>query len=270
VKVLRNIYLQRELLLNLTLRELRTKYRRSFLGWTWSMLNPLATIVVFTFVFKVLFKAQPEPGDPSGIDSFALFMLSGLIPWGFFSLVTSLGLGSILGNPTLVRKVSFQREILVISQVLFAFVQFSIEMAIVATVIGLASGFWVLLYIPQVLLLMVLLALFACGVALALGVLTVYFRDLTYLWTIVLQLAFYATPVVYTDSLLASEISDPWLSILRYQPMAIFVRGFRTVLYDGKSLGLGQILGMLLACAISLAAGFVIFSKLQRRLPEEV
>lgn len=234
------------------------------------MLNPLATIVVFTFVFKVLFKAQPEPGDPSGIDSFALFMLSGLIPWGFFSLVTSLGLGSILGNPTLVRKVSFQREILVISQVLFAFVQFSIEMAIVATVIGLASGFWVLLYIPQVLLLMVLLALFACGVALALGVLTVYFRDLTYLWTIVLQLAFYATPVVYTDSLLASEISDPWLSILRYQPMAIFVRGFRTVLYDGKSLGLGQILGMLLACAISLAAGFVIFSKLQRRLPEEV
>jgi lipopolysaccharide transport system permease protein len=270
MKVLRNIYRQRELLWNLTLRELRTKYRRSFLGWTWSMLNPLATIIVFTFVFKVLFKAQPEPGDPSGIDSFALFMLTGLIPWGFFSLVTSLGLGSILGNPTLIRKVSFQREILVISQVLFAFVQFSIEMSIVATVIGLASGFWVLLYIPQVLLLMVLLALFSTGIAMALGVLTVYFRDLNYLWTIIIQLAFYATPVVYTDKLLASEISDPWLSILRYQPMAVFVRGFRTVMYDGRSIGVGQVATMLVACVLSLSFGFAVFRKLERRLPEEV
>jgi lipopolysaccharide transport system permease protein len=175
-----------------------------------------------------------------------------------------------LGNPTLIRKVSFQREILVISQVLFAFVQFSIEMSIVATVIGVTSGFWILLYVPQVLLLMVLVALFSAGIALALGVLAVYFRDLTYLWTIIIQLAFYATPIVYTDKLLESEISDPWLTLLRYQPMAVFVRGFRTVMYDGRSIGLGQVGTMIVASALSLTFGFVVFRKLERRLPEEV
>ncbi len=67
----------RELLWNLTLRELRTKYRRSFLGWTWSLINPLATMAIFTFIFVVVFDAQAPVGDPSGLKSYPLYLLAG-------------------------------------------------------------------------------------------------------------------------------------------------------------------------------------------------
>ena len=94
-----SVYQSRELLWNLTLRELRTKYRRSFLGWAWSMLNPLATVAIYGFVFGVLFNAQAPVGDPSGLTGFAYFLLCGLLPWNFFALVNNLGLGSISATP---------------------------------------------------------------------------------------------------------------------------------------------------------------------------
>ena len=107
---LRDIANSRNLLWNLTLRELRSKYRRSILGWSWSMLNPLAQMAIYTFVFGVLFGAQAPVGDPSGITTFGLYLLTGLIPWGFFSLICGVGLQAILSNTTLVRKVAFARE----------------------------------------------------------------------------------------------------------------------------------------------------------------
>lgn len=138
---LRDIANSRNLLWNLTLRELRSKYRRSVLGWSWSMLNPLAQMAIYTFVFGVLFGAQAPVGDPSGITTYGLYLLTGLIPWGFFSLVCGVGLQSILSNTTLVRKVAFARESLVISQVLFCSVQFSIEMTLVCIALTLAGSF---------------------------------------------------------------------------------------------------------------------------------
>ena len=88
-----DVYHSRELLWNLTLRELRTKYRRSFLGWAWSMLNPLSQILIYGFVFGTLLGGTAPVGVPSGLDNFALWLLCGLLPWNFFSLITALGLG---------------------------------------------------------------------------------------------------------------------------------------------------------------------------------
>jgi len=234
------------------------------------MINPLATIAVFTFVFKVLLTALPPIGDPSGVDSFALYLLSGLIPWNFYSLVTGMGLGAMLGNPTLVRKVHFQREILVFSQVSFAFVQFMIEMAIVIVVVAIFGGPWVFWRIPEAMVLMLVLTVFGCGIALVLSVAAVYFRDLNYLWTIVLQLSFYATPVVYSDELLKENIGEPWLTILQSNPLAIFVRSFRHLLYDGRSVPMSTTIQAVLWAMISLTIGLVVFGRLQRRLAEEV
>jgi ABC-2 type transport system permease protein len=78
-----------ELLWNLTLRELRTKYRKSILGWTWSMLNPLATVAIYSFVFGYLFGADAPIGIHSGVRNFALYLLCALLPWNFFMLVTN-------------------------------------------------------------------------------------------------------------------------------------------------------------------------------------
>ncbi|NDF83190.1 MAG: ABC transporter permease, partial [Actinobacteria bacterium] len=103
----------RNLLWNLTLRELRAKYRRSVLGWSWSMLNPLSQMLIYTVMFGAIFGVQAPPGDPSGIKVYSLYLLSGILPWGFINLICGLGLNSLIGNAALVRKVRFARETLV-------------------------------------------------------------------------------------------------------------------------------------------------------------
>jgi ABC-type polysaccharide/polyol phosphate export permease len=259
----------RELLWNLTLRELRTKYRRSVLGWTWSMLNPLATVAIYTFVFGVVFPANPPVGDPSGLDSFALFLLCGLIPWNFFSLMNGLGLGAISSNAVLVRRVAFPREVLVFSNVLHAAVQFCIELSLLCVVL-LIAGSPLLPWIPVTLATGVLLGIFGSGFALALGALSVYFRDLTYLWTIALQVWFFATPIVYPPEQLEGEVPGWVETILKANPMAGFVRVFRRLLYDGGAPGLVTWLGLAATSIVTLALGWAIFSRLAPRFAEEV
>ena len=263
------VYQSRELLWNLTLRELRTKYRRSFLGWAWSMLNPLSQIVIYGFVFGTLFNATAPEGVPSGLDNFALYLLCGLLPWNFFSLITSLGLGAISANAGLVRRVAFPREVLVFSNVLHACVQFSIEMALLLIVL-LFAGSPFLPWLPLVVLTSVLLALFATGLALALSVLAVYFRDVSYLWAILIQVWFFATPIVYSPSLL-EENAPTWVyNLLKLNPMNGFVEVYRRLLYDAGAPGWKTMVGLTIIAFVSLAIGWAIFNRLSRRLPEEV
>lgn len=267
--VVTNVYRSRDLLWNLTLRELRTKYRRSFLGWAWSMLNPLSQIVIYGFVFGTLLGATAPVGDPSGLDSFAFFLLCGLLPWNFFSLITSLGLSSVSSNAGLVRRVAFPREVLVFSNVLHACVQFSIEMALLLVIL-LVAGSPFLPWLPLVVLTSVLLAVFATGIAMALSVLAVYFRDMSYLWVIVTQVWFWATPIVYPPTLLETE-APSWVSdVLKFNPMNGFVEVYRRCLYDAAAPGWRTMLGLAAMSTVSLVVGWTIFHRMSRRLPEEV
>jgi ABC-2 type transport system permease protein len=259
----------RELLWNLTLRELRTKYRRSFLGWAWSMLNPLATVAIYGFVFGVLFGAQAPVGDPSGLDGFAFFLLCGLLPWNFFSLVNNLGMGAIWTNAGLVRRVAFPREVLVFAEVLHSGVQFAIELGLLCIVL-LIAGSPLLPWIPLVIVTSILLAIFATGFALALSVLSVYFRDMNYLWAIVLQVWFYATPIVYPPSLL-EERAPQWVQeVLALNPLNAFVEVYRRLLYDAGAPGWRTMVALVGISFISLVVGWAIFRRFVRRLPEEV
>jgi ABC-2 type transport system permease protein len=264
-----DVYRSRELLWNLTLRELRTKYRRSFLGWAWSMLNPLSQILIYGFVFGTLLGAEAPTGDPSGLDSFAFFLLCGLLPWNFFSLITSLGLGAVSSNAGLVRRVAFPREVLVFSNVLHACVQFSIEMALLLGIL-LVAGSPFLPWLPVVVLTSVLLAMFATGIALALSVLAVYFRDMSYLWAIVTQVWFWATPIVYSPTLLETEAPDWINNVLKFNPMNGFIEVYRRTLYDAGAPGLTTMLGLVAISFTSLLIGWTIFARMTRRLPEEV
>lgn len=259
----------RELLWNLTLRELRTKYRRSFLGWAWSMLNPLATVAMYSFVFGVIFDADAPVGANSGLRGFAWFLLCALLPWNFFALINNLGLGSISSNAGLVRRVAFPREVLVFSNVLHACTQFAIELGLLCVIL-LVLGSPILPWIPVVVLTGVLIAMFASGFALALSSLSVYFRDLSYLWGIVLQLWFFATPVVYAASLIDSKVPD-WLQpFLKANPMKLATSVFRDCLYHGQAPNWWGLLAFAGCAVVSLTAGWWIFRKLDRRLAEEV
>lgn len=259
----------RELLWNLTLRELRTKYRRSLLGWAWSMLNPLATVGIYAFVFGVLFESTAPPGDPSGLRGFAYFLLCALLPWNFFALIANLGMSSISVNAGLVRRVAFPREILVFSNVLHACVQFSIELGLLAIVL-LIAGSPILPWLPVVLLVTILLVLFGSGFALALSTVSVYFRDMKYLWTIFMQVWFFLTPIVYSPTIVEARV-PPWVRfLLDANPMASFVTTYRDLLYDAAGPSTLRILHMIGASIVSIALGWLIFARTSRRLPEEV
>jgi ABC-type polysaccharide/polyol phosphate export permease len=259
----------RELLWNLTLRELRTKYRRSVLGWTWSLLNPLATVVIYGFVFGRLLGSTAAKGDPSGLDNFALFLLCALLPWNFFTLVQNTAMGSILGNAGLVRKVAFPREVLPLAQLGHGMVQFSIEMGILAVVLVI-FGSPILPWLPVTILLMIMLAAFAGGIGMALSAIGVYFRDLPYLWGIVLQVWFFATPIVFAPSLLESKLPSWAFRLLSLNPMAVFSAAFRRTLYDGRAPGAVSVLALGAISAVTLVIGWKIFERLSQRFAEEL
>ena len=270
MKPVRNVVGSRELLWSLAQRELRTKYRGSFLGWTWSMLNPLATLAIYGFVFGILFGAQAPVGENSGLTGFAWFLLCAIIPWNFFAIVNNIGLTAITSNSGLVRRVAFPRETLVFSNVLFALVQFAIELVVLSGVLLIVAGAPILPWIPVAALLGILLAVFASGIGLALSALAVYFKDLTYLWAITLQVWFFITPVVYPPSLVEDQLPTWAQNLLRANPMVHFVGGFRDLLYHAQMPGLNRIAAMLVSAAFSLVAGWFLFHRLSPRLPEEV
>lgn len=264
----------RELIVNLTLRELRSRYKRSVLGWTWSLISPLSTVVIYSLVFSFFLKVQPPKGDPSGLHSFALFLLCGLIPWTFFQNGLNLGLGSLLANANLIKKVYFPRELLVAATVNSLVVTMLIELGVLGAIL-LVFGNFVLPWIPLVLVLVLLEAAFVLGVALVLSVWNVYFRDVQHLVAIALQVLFYTCPIVYPTSYVPEQahllgVEIPLLFLYRLNPLVRFIEAFRAVLYDLRFPSLAT-LGYVTAWAVGmLAFGLWFFSRLDRRLAEEV
>lgn len=226
-------------------------------------------MLIYSFVFGVVFGAKAPIGEPSGLNVYALYLLCGILPWGFYSQVTNLGMNSLLSNASLVRKVAFARETLVISQVIFCFVQWSIEMSLLAVALIIA-GSPIIPWLPVAILLMVCLAVYASGFALALSAAAVFFRDLRYLWSILIQVMFFATPIIYTPDRLEGKIPAALEFIFTWNPMAVFILTFRHMLYGGSA---PRWTDMLYVVVISIAvfiAGWAIFTRLSRRVAEEL
>lgn len=262
----------RDLWVHLTLRELRGKYKRSVLGWAWSLLNPIAMMLTYTLVFRFLLKIDVAPGDPSGLDVFPLFLLCGLLPWNYLSNSMFGGMGGLVGNANLVKKVYFPREILVGSNVASWAFSLGIELAVLAGALLIAGN----MVLPWLLPLVVLVAIqtaFVVGMALALSVLNVYFRDVEHLLGIFMQLWFYATPIIYPISLVADADAGnslPLLRIYRLNPMARFIEAYRDVLYDLRFPPLGDVIYLLVVSVTVLLVGYSIFRRLEPRLAEEL
>jgi lipopolysaccharide transport system permease protein len=266
----------RELLANLTLREIRGKYKRTIFGQLWSLANPLALMVIYTFVFAFIFRIQPDKGDPSGLDIFALWLLCGLLPWTFFANVVNLGLMSLVTNAGLIQKVYFARIVLPLSAVGSAGYNWLFEMGVLVVALSVVGAF-VLPWIPLLLLIMILLALFAAGIALMLAIANVYFRDTQYFLTILLQLWMYLTPIIYPLSMVETESAKygglfgtgiTVLGIYELNPMVHFVEVFRNVLYDNRFPELNEWLLCAGWAAVSLVLGLIVFRRNERNLAE--
>ncbi len=264
----------RELTWNLTLRELRGRYKRSMLGWTWSLLNPLSTVLVFSIVFKFFLKIEPPVGDPSGLHNFALFLLCGLVAWNYLSNSMNACMDALVGNRNLIEKVYFPREVLVVATVLSLLVSLLIELAVLGVIL-LIVGNMIVPWIPVVLVLVAIQSLFVLGIGLLLSVLNVYFRDVKHLIGIVLQALFYSAPIVYPMRLVPEKAElfgwvFPLRTIYELNPLVTIVETYRDVLYDLRFPPLGDV-AYLVAWSVGLfAVGLWVFNRLEPRLAEEV
>jgi ABC-type polysaccharide/polyol phosphate export permease len=220
---------------------------------------------MYTFVFSIVLDADGPVGDPSGLHVYAFFLLCGLLPWTFFAVGSTQAMTGLIANGGLVKKVWFPREVLVYSTVLAAAVSLLIELGILCVLL-LIAGNMVLPWIPVLLVLVALLMLFTIGVALVLAACNVYFRDLTYLWGIVSQLWFFATPIIYPVGLLPASLQ--WLP--RINPMYAFVVAFRDVLYDLRFPTALTWVKIGLTVVVTLAFGSLVFSRLSPRFAEEL
>jgi len=276
MRYLKEVLDSRELLANLTLREIRGQYKRTIFGQLWSLVNPLATMLVYTIVFAFILRVAPPPGDPSGLDIFAVWLLCGLLPWAFFSNTVQQGMGSIIANAGLVQKVYFSRIVLPLSKVGSVGYNWLFEMGVLVVVLVLCGSF-VWPWLPGVLVMMVVLAMFAAGLALMLAVANVHFRDTQWFMSIVMQIWFYLTPIIYPLSLVEeqSEIYDGLLGtditildIYRLNPLERFVAVFRQLLYDNRWPDFGDVLFCTVSAVVALLIGVWVFRRNERGLAE--
>jgi ABC-type polysaccharide/polyol phosphate export permease len=262
----------RELTVNLTLRELRGRYKRSALGWTWSLLNPLSTVIVFSVVFAFFLKINPPTGNPSGLHSFPMFLLCGLLPFNYLSNGMNGSLDALLANSNLIRKVYFPREVLVVSTVGALLVTFLVELAVLGVIL-LLLGNMILPWIPLVLVLVAIQSVFVLGIGLMLSVLNVYFRDVKHFIAVALQALFYSAPIVYPVRFVedaASRTSFPLLRVYQLNPLVRFVEAYRAVLYDLRFPAFSDVAYVSVWAVAVLALGLFVFHRLDRRLAEEV
>jgi ABC-type polysaccharide/polyol phosphate export permease len=271
VTKLQDITSRRELFLNLTLRELRGKYKRSALGWAWSLLNPLVTMATYSFIFGFFLRVQPDRGDPSGLRNFALFLLCGLLPFNYLANSMSGGMSSLIGNSNLVKKVYFPREILVAAIVTSWLVSFLIELGLL-TVALLIGGNMVLPWLPVVLLVVVLQTMFVLGLALVMAAATVYYRDLEHLVGLALQVWFYSAPIVYPLRFVSEQLHEgswQW-TLYNLNPLVRFVEVYRDLMYSLRWPSTADMVFITGVSVVVLAVGFMVFSRLEGRLAEEL
>lgn len=242
------------LLKNLVSKDFKIKYRRSFLGVCWSVLNPLLTMIVLTNVFRMLLRIN--------VENFATYYIIGASLWNFFAEASSASLSAITGSASLIKKVYIPKYIFPLEKCLFSLINFLFSLIAALAVMliqGVYPTFTALLFPIPVLYCFV----FCCGVCLILSSVTVYFRDIAHLYGVLLTLWIYLTPILYSDELL--EGHKLIQTVVHLNPMYYYVTYFRDVVMYGKIPGLQF---NLICIGISLgvfALGALVFNKLERK-----
>jgi len=242
----------RFLIRQLVARDFRTKYKRSILGMFWSFLNPLLTMCVQYFVFSTIFK--------SDIPNYAVYLLIGIVTFNFFSEATSMALGAIVGNATLITKVYMPKYIYPLTRVMSSVVNLDISLLpllIVAVATGLELHKAALLAFYFLFCLIV----FSLGVGLLLSSAMVFFRDTQFLWGVLSMIWMYATPVFYPESILPEESRF----ILQINPLYHFLKNTRLCILDGISPEPSVYVYCLLMALAALFLGALVFRRTQDR-----
>jgi ABC-type polysaccharide/polyol phosphate export permease len=247
---LREIYNYRYLILQLVRRDILTRYKRSFLGVAWTMLNPLGMMLVWTIAFSQFFRSANLPSYPS-------FVLNGLLAWTFFSQTTTASMINLVWGGGLLNRIYIPRTSFAIAAMGTGLVNIGLSMVpliIVMLVTGLPLH-WSLFFVPISVL---ILAGFALGVGLLLSTLAVYFPDIAEMYQIVLTAWMFLTPVMYPETILPAAYRS-YITMLN--PMYHMVKLFRIPVYYGRLPTLMELLVPLLISIIVLTIGWLVFTK---------
>ena len=237
---------------SLVSRDFKVKYRRSFLGVVWSILNPLLMMAVLTVVFQFIFRFQ--------IEHYSLYLILGQTLFAFVSNSTTGALWGIIGNAGLIKKIHIEKALFPIQKVLSEVINFALSLVGVIGVMiySKVAPSWPAFLLP---VLLIYVIIFSAGLCLALSALTVFFRDAIHLWGVFLLMWTYATPIFYSADMLSPRMK----SLMRFNPMYQYVSYFRSIIIDGIVPSLRTNLICIAAALITLAIGFLIFRATQRR-----
>jgi ABC-2 type transport system permease protein len=246
-----------ELLTNLVARDLKTKYRGSLFGIFWSLLNPLLLMLVYSLVFSLIVRVNIHP--------YPVFLLAGLVPWNAFAQSLISATMSVIDSAGIVRKVYFPLQLLPLSAVVSASVNFVISLALLAVLKAFLDphiGVSIVL-LPVLVLLQIV---FTYGIGAILAAIEVYFRDVQYFLGVLLTAWFFVTPVVYSIDLVPHRLR-PFMLI---NPMAWDISSFQAVWFNDRFPSPVLLALFAAASGLSLVLGVVIYGRLSRRFAEEV
>lgn len=252
VRPIRPVWHEWDLIRAFGQRDLKSKFNGTLLGWLWSLVVPLASLGIYTLIFGGLFKMVPTEiaSRHQGIGIFAVWLFAGLTIWGFFQNSINAGINGLMGSGSLLQKVYFPAYSAVLGSCLAIGVQSAVEVGLLLIVLALlanVSWTWLLL-VPF----LVLLIVFTGAVSVIVSIWNIYVRDLAHLVGVFLQLAFYATPIIYNPDIVPDTVWGlPAHALVETMPMAEFIELFRSLVY---SLRPGDPGDWLACCAWSLAA----------------
>ncbi len=258
---------------NLVIRDLKARYKNSVLGILWSLLNPLAMMIVFTLLFSVLGNDNTR--------AYPVFVLVGLIPWNFFSGSLISGTTSVTSNSSLIKKVFFPRELLPVSSLLSNLVNFLIAFLVLVVFLYIFGiGLTVhALWVPAILITQLI---FTLGLCMLLGSLTVFYKDVLMILEVVMLAWFFLTPVFYSLEIFGETatlfgVTFVPAQVMRWlNPMASIIDGYRTVLWGTYassgpvSMNPAYLLRTFVTAVITLLVGFGVFARLEHLFGEKL
>ena len=240
-------------------KDFKLKYRRSFLGVLWSVLNPLLMMIVMSAVFSSFFVGLRG----ANIVNYPLYLILGNITFGLMNDATSSSLTSIIGSASLLKKVKIHRFVFPVQKVLFGIVNFAFSLIAVAVVMlwFRIAPTWHLLWLPVVL---ILLMLFCMGVGLALSALAVFFRDVIHLWSVVITAWTYATPLFWDISMIQG-MSPLVQGIIYANPMYAYVTFMRDIFLYQVNPSPAILFSCVFWAALTMIVGYLVFHKSEHK-----
>ncbi|MEF3313264.1 ABC transporter permease [Paenibacillus sp. GYB004] len=251
------LYKYRHMLLTMILSNMRTRYKGSFFGFLWTLLNPLLLLGVYSLVFSVVMRVD--------IPYYTVYLFIGLLGWVMFQSAISDSVVTMIANANLIKKIYFPREILPISQVLASVVNYLFSLVVL-----FLSFFWfgmkipiTILYLPIILLIQIILMI---GISLLVSSVQVFFRDLQHILNIFMLVWFYFTPIVYVQSM----IPDQYMTYFMLNPMFYIISSYQDIFYNGSAPDLGNLTIAFIYAICLLIIGWKVFARLNRQIAEEL